>query len=1195
MRLRFALFLSGAVLCFAPASQADPAAQARVGRSLKNDLSRPLRSMRQIPPRRGAKIRVMPEPQPTPLERPASEGGLSTAPAPLSVASSPLTATAGVNFAGIPNVSGVLPPDTNGDVGPNHFVQMVNSAYQMWNKSGTSLLGPSDLSTLWSGFGLPCAGDNDGDPVVLYDSIADRWILSQFVAVAPYYGECIAVSQTGDPTGAYYRYYFPLSATVFYDYPHLGVWPDAYYMGMNKFNPSYAGSAVIALERDKMLSGLPASYQEFATSSSGTPLPADLDGPTLPPSGAPNFVAQLGLGSTGPLRIYQFHVDWATPANSTFTGPTNLAVASFNLLCSGPTLSCVPQPGTTIDLDTLGDRLMHRFAYRNFGAFEAMVVNHSIRTGTGQNVRAAVRWYEVRRTGGVLSIQQQGTQAPDNVWRWMGSIALDGSGNMGLGYSVSDSSSVFPGIRYTGRLASDSAGTMQTEATLINGGGSQLNPNERWGDYSSMSIDPADDCTFWYTSEYYPASPANDADWKTRIGSFDFDANCTPAPKGTVHGTVTDVVDATPIPGALVEADNGMSTVTGAAGNYSLTLAPGSYSIAASAGSHSCAPATPQNVSVSAGSDTEINFQLGGSPMLVAMATAINDAGGNNNGKINRDECVQMNVTLRNDGCEAAPSMSATLSTTTPGVQITQASSTYPNLAVAASAVNATPFALNTTPAFVCGTTVAFKLTIGGDEIDFTVATCQGTQTINGEIALTDPVIGDRLGRAQPASSCGNPKLCPGPRGVAGNYHYDEYTFTNNGDDGCFTITLDPGACNLLNTNELHSSAYLASFDPNDVCANFLADNGFNPTVATNYSFELGAGETAKIVVNEAFSNLACGGYTLTLPAIDNTAVGNCGGGTPAMTPAAVVVDEAGNEVLEPGEGAVVLAPAWQNNGSAQATGLTGAATSFGGPVTTTYTLNDAAAAYGNVSIAATASCATGGNCYTMTIASPVDRTPRHWDATFDETLSAGVAGPKTWKLHVGDSFTDVAQSQDFYRDIETALHSGVSNGCDATGFCPDLPVTRRELAMLLLRGKLGGDHDPPDCTGPDPYGDVAAADPFCPWIQEVAMSGYLKACDAAPNPDLFCPEGAVQRQQLAVLLLRTIEGDGNYTPTGCASQPYDDVDISDPYCPWIQEIQVRGITLGCGGGNFCPLQPVSRAAVSALLGRGFGFELYAP
>ncbi len=1178
----------------AEAAPVAPGQRARVGHSLKNDTSPPLRSMRQVPPRRGPRIRVMPEPQPIPFpDVPKGTSGVESVAGALSSVSTPLSATAGVSFEGMPNLSGALPPDTNGDVGPNHYVQMVNSSYQMWNKAGASLLGPSDLSTLWTGFGLPCAGTNDGDPVVLYDSIADRWILSQFVAVAPYYGECIAVSQTGDPTGAYHRYYFPLSATVFYDYPHLGVWPDAYYMGTNKFNPTYAGSAVIAFERDKMLDGLAASYQEFATAFSGTPLPADLDGPTLPPGGAPNYVAQLNLGSAGPLRIYQFHVDWVTPGNSTLTGPTNLTTEAIAFLCTPTTWTCVPQPSTNVDLDTLGDRLMHRFTYRNQGTHEAMVVNHSVKTGSGQG-RAAVRWYEVRRTGGVLSIFQQGTHtALDDVWRWMGSIAMDGSGNMGLGYSVSNNSGVFPGIRYTGRLADDPAGIMQSEATLIDGGASQVHTAARWGDYSSMSIDPDDDCTFWYTNEYYPTSPASTADWKTRIGSFGFGpGDCTPAPKGTVSGTVTDSL-ANPIPGVLVTADNGVSTITAADGTYALTLVPATYDVTASAPDRACDPEPSQPATVTNGGNTVADFQLSGSPLLIAIATVVDDAGGSNNGKINRDECFNVNVTVRNDGCAAATGITSTLAANTAGVSVTSANSNYPDLDVAESGGNATSFAVGTSAVFACGQTASFTLTTSLGAIPLSLPSCQGTQTINGSITAGDPAMSNRLGRAQPGSSCGNPKLCPGPFSTSGTYRYDTYGFTNTGDDACFTVSLDPLTC--TGTNQLHSSAYLGTFDDTDVCLDFLADNGFDPTVPTNYSFTVPAGETVTIVVNEAASNGTCGSYNVTIPAIDDTAIGNCGGGTPAMTPVALLVDDAGNDVLEPGEAAVVVAPSWQNTGSAQATGLSGSGANLAGPVASTYTFDDTSAAYGNVSVAATASCASGGNCYAMTIATPADRTPRHWDATFDETLTAGLAGAKTWTLHVGESFTDVAASHAFYRHVETALHGGLSPGCDATGYCPDLPVTRSEIAMFLLRGKEGGAYSPPSCPGPDPYGDVAAGDLFCPWIQDAALNGYMNACDTAPTPDLFCPDAPVQRQQLAMLILRTVEG-SSYTPAGCASQPYLDVDIADPYCPWIQEIQTRGITLGCDlVGNYCPLEPVTRSAMAALLGRGFGLTLYAP
>ena len=449
--------------------------------------------------------------------------------------------SASVNFDGVGNVDGVYPPDTNGDVGPNHYVQFINLSFEIFSKSGVSLYGPAGGNTLWTGFGGPCETSNDGDPIALYDPIADRWIMSQFTATSPY-GECVAVSQTGDPTGAWYRYFFQFSTTVFYDYPKLGVWPDGYYMSANRFGgtSSTTGPAAIVLERSKMLLGQAASYQEFDPSSGGTQtyLPADLDGATLPPTGAPNYYAHRGSTT---LDIWKFHVDWTTPGNSTFTGPTSLPVAAYNQLCPG-TRSCVPQPGTSRGLDGLGDRLMFRLAYRNFGDHESLVVTHSVDLGTSPpTLHAGVRWYEVRATppGAGPALYQQGTYAPDATHRWLGSVAMDRDGNMALGYSVSDGSSTFPGIRYTGRLAGDALGTMpQGETTLIDGSGSQTGSANRWGDYAMMAVDPVDDCTFWFTTEYMPTTGT--APWKTRIGSFKF-ASC-----GTFTGTPTNTPTLTP-------------------------------------------------------------------------------------------------------------------------------------------------------------------------------------------------------------------------------------------------------------------------------------------------------------------------------------------------------------------------------------------------------------------------------------------------------------------------------------------------------------------------------------------------------------------------------------------------------------------------------------------------------------------------
>ena len=487
------------------------------GTDARHDVSLPLWAIVPTPPAPWTMIREMHEEK--------EEGDWLVAPAPpvrdpvvqrsFGGAADAVTAIPGTmqNFAGMTNPDGVVPPDTVGDVGPNHYVQWVNLYFQIFNKQGVSLYGPAVGATLWNGFGHPCDNHNNGDPMVLYDPMADRWVMAQFTSGSPF-GECVAVSQTPDPTGSWNRYFFQFSTTSLYDYPHIGVWPDGYYMTANR-----GSVAAIAFDRQKMLQGLTAGYQEFdvSTNFSGTMLPADLDGPTLPPPGSPNYF--MNRAGNNNLDIYKFHVDWTTPANSTFTGPTSLATAPYTSLCPS-NRSCVAQPGTTRKLDALADRPMHRLAYRNFGDHESLVLNHAVDVGSGQ---AGVRWYEVRSPNASPFIYQQGTYAPDATSRWMASVAMDRAGNIAMGYNVSDAVSVHPGIRYTGRFATDPSGQMpQGEGTIINGGGSQL-ASVRWGDYATMSVDPADDCTFWFTGEYYATDSS--ATWQTRIASFKF-ASC---------------------------------------------------------------------------------------------------------------------------------------------------------------------------------------------------------------------------------------------------------------------------------------------------------------------------------------------------------------------------------------------------------------------------------------------------------------------------------------------------------------------------------------------------------------------------------------------------------------------------------------------------------------------------------------------
>jgi hypothetical protein len=412
-------------------------------------------------------------------------------------------------------------------------VQTVNSHITVFDKTGKALFGPVQINTLFSGFGGYCEQHNDGDPLALYDPIADRWVISQFAVDVPSAGgtvgasakwfQCVAVSKTADPTGSYFRYAFQYDKMN--DYPKMGVWPDGYYTTFNLFdltqkNMPFVGAKICAYDRASMLQGKPATQQCFQTTADyGAVLPADLDGKTLPPAGAPNTM--VALFDNNNLAYWQFQADWQNPAKTTLTGPVKIPVTSFNISCEKQTENqCIPQQGTNQMLDALSDRLMFRLAYRNFGAHESLVVTHAI----AANNANGIRWYEFRMKAGLPAIYQQGTYAPDGNHRWMGSAAQDKAGNLLMGFSVSGPQ-MKPAIHFAGRLVNDPPNQLaRGETALINGTGAQLpmlgglQPLGRWGDYSMMSVDPTDECTFWYTDEYLVKDGSGN--WHTRVGTL---------------------------------------------------------------------------------------------------------------------------------------------------------------------------------------------------------------------------------------------------------------------------------------------------------------------------------------------------------------------------------------------------------------------------------------------------------------------------------------------------------------------------------------------------------------------------------------------------------------------------------------------------------------------------------------------------
>ncbi|MBC8319720.1 MAG: T9SS type A sorting domain-containing protein [Bacteroidetes bacterium] len=423
------------------------------------------------------------------------------------------TGTVLQNFGGVINTYGVAPPDTDGDVSHDHYFQMVNQGFAIWDKTGNLLYGPVDNITLWEGFTGPWSNTNDGDPIVLYDEYADRWIATQFslpnYPSGPFY-ELIAVSQTSDPLGAWHRYAYQFDAMP--DYPKFGVWHDGYYFSTHQFaNGSWAGGGMSICDRDAMIAGDPNAemiYFHIGSSHYGL-LPADADGALPPPAGSPSYILDVGNNS---LKMWEVDIDWDNTPNSTVTQLASLPTEPFS--SQGLNIS---QPATSQQLDALSSMTMYRLQYRNFTDYQVLLANHTVNVGSG---RAGIRWYELRDYGTGWSIYQQGTYAPeDGDNRWMGSIAMNQNGDIALGYSVS-SSTTFPSIRIAGQSsgAPSGLGIFDIDETSILEGTKSQSGVSRWGDYSAMAVDPTNGQTFWFTTEYSNGGWA----WRTQIAAVDF-------------------------------------------------------------------------------------------------------------------------------------------------------------------------------------------------------------------------------------------------------------------------------------------------------------------------------------------------------------------------------------------------------------------------------------------------------------------------------------------------------------------------------------------------------------------------------------------------------------------------------------------------------------------------------------------------
>lgn len=865
---------------------------------------------------------------------------------------------------------GYLPPDTVGDVGPNHYVQYVNTTFSIYNKvTGARIVGPLQLSDLFNASQAPCNVVDDGDPIVLYDSMADRWLLTQFAVPGPYY-QCIALSKTGDPvSGGWWTYAFPASTpeidgldTALNDYPKLSVWPDAYYMTANMFPdtniPGYV--RVWALNRSRMLAGQSLQSVSFDLSDTSSVLASNQLGDS-PPPGSPAFL--MAVQAPDKLNFWRFKVDWDAPENSTLTGPTSMSIAPYAPVCDGR--NCVPQLGTAQGVDALSPRLMYNLQYRRVGSTESLWVNHTI-TNSG---KAAVRWYEVRltRAGDLITptLYQQSTYNPsDGVWRWMGSIAADRMGNAALGYSAS-SPTIYPGIRYVGRLVTDTLNLMgQSEYTMTVGNGAQTHTAARWGDYSSMNVDPVDDCTFWYTTEYFTATST--ANWSTRIGSFKYDS-CVPLPaNGTITGTVYNSVTLAVIPNMPVMAINDTFTRTYAAstdvnGVFTMTVQPGTYTVTAGPlePNYPVENSAAAPVVITSGGSGSVTIGLQPFPNLVNANVVINDPGplANANGYVEPgEENLQVFETISNTGLFTATNVTAQLIALTPGVTVVTPTASYGDIVAGAAATNATPFGFSVDGGVACGATLSFMKVITADQRVFTETFSVVAQipavvlpTVytyvssdvpkpipdNNLVGVTSTVsVPDsfQLGKAVVSLSLNhtwdsdvgiylrNPSGGEIALSVANGSNGDNYTNTIFDDDAPTSITAG-------------APPFTGMFRPEQPLSTFQ----FTPTSGT---WGLRLNDSASQDTGTLIT------WTLKLqPGIP----AYCAWPVPDLNLINTQVNDGGNQVIEPGDASVDLLAALQNTGTLTATSVNATLT----PQTPGVTMNTAASAYADINVGA--------------------------------------------------------------------------------------------------------------------------------------------------------------------------------------------------------------------------------------------------
>jgi len=812
-----------------------------------------------------------------------------------------------VNFDGVDmdDQAAVLgrfaPPDTNGDVGPNHIVEVVNSAIRIYNKSGTPLTGVIILNQLFDPLGGACTGvlnGNDGDPIVLYDPLADRWLISEFCLTFTNgrMHELIAISKTGDPTGAYFLYDFLMPSGRFTDYPHLGVWPDGYYMTTNDFNTAgtvFLGDTFFAFNRAKMLVGDPtANYIAFVNNFGSNPvstggfLPTDMDGLTPPPVGTPNLITQFLADEFGDptdgLRIAAFHADFANPAASTLTILPDVPLAAFDARQpNSRRLIDQPPPATANDsLDAIADRLMHRQAYRTLsGGVQSYVLNFTVNVSgvnptNSATYQAGVRWVELRRNAGTgaVTVNQQATYAPgagdgaNGRNLWMASVAQDGEGNIGLAANAS-STTLIPTAVYAGRLAGDPAGTLpqgEVDAMSAVTRGVQIGTGSRWGDYSNLSVDPADECTFWGFFEYVDA-PTASFDWNTRVFSFKVNPACVTPAKGMIQGQATNAVTNAPIQNVNVTTPEGYFRATDAGGNYSMMVAPGTYSVTCSKAGFTSVTGT---ATVAGGGTATFNCAMQPIPVISLSGSTITAENCATDGRADPGETLSVQVCFNNTGTLDTTNLVVALAATGGVTNPTPASQSYGVVTAGGAAVCKT-FTFRVDPALTCGSNVVatFTATDGAANLGtFTLTFPSGTPVVTFAENF-DGVTAPALPAGWTAATSGAPLPAP----------VTSTTAPDTAPNDVFSPDVATGVTGTGRVNELVSPSILISSSSAQLSFRnlFNMEGGFDGCVL---EIKIGAGAFTDIIA--AGGSFVSGGYTGTL----STNFGNPLGGRSAWT-----------------------------------------------------------------------------------------------------------------------------------------------------------------------------------------------------------------------------------------------------------------------------------------------------------------------